>query len=455
MDPSIFAPFDLGRVLQTAGTIKLQQQAQAEAPLRSQLLQTQLSGAQQQQQFQAQDQAQQQAVTQAKQHYLSALAIENSSDPIKAVQDFAPEFQQQFDKAHGPGAFAQLTPDQVKSLAQHARAMAGATAGITPQIEYKDVGDKLIPYDKTTGKPADGLATIPKAASPDSQLSAHTSRENNAATIATTQRGQNMTDARDRQKDLQPKIPDGYQPDPTHPGSLMPIPGGPKDPDSVGAGGLGNRAETQYTRIALAGHQIGQIAQNLAELPSGASTGYFGGMIGSHQGTTLIGATKSALANLVSSQGTQDYNLMATGVERNLAAIEAAGLAPQGSLTSSMGTVKIIPGDTELTRLRRMAEIRQIAEKGMEVLLTNPKFPQQMKDGIQKSLTQLQTAIPYTQHDVTMLEQSKNPQATISDVAKLRLQPAAGNGPAPGAVEQGYRFKGGNPADQANWEPAN
>lgn len=42
------------------------------------------------------------------------------------------------------------------------------------------------------------------------------------------------------------------------------------------------------------------------------------------------------------------------------------------------------------------------------------------------------------------------PQAILAQEKAL----AKGSGPQPGAVEDGYRFKGGNPGDPANWEPA-
>lgn len=37
----------------------------------------------------------------------------------------------------------------------------------------------------------------------------------------------------------------------------------------------------------------------------------------------------------------------------------------------------------------------------------------------------------------------------------FQTQPTQGDAPQPGAVEDGYRFKGGDPADRNNWEPVN
>jgi hypothetical protein len=63
-----------------------------------------------------------------------------------------------------------------------------------------------------------------------------TSRANNAATVAATIRGQNLTDARAREQLAQGKVPSGYRANPD--GTLVPITGGPADQS--------NKAPTEF-----------------------------------------------------------------------------------------------------------------------------------------------------------------------------------------------------------------
>jgi hypothetical protein len=62
-------------------------------------------------------------------------------------------------------------------------------------------------------------------------LSAQTSRANNANTVAATMRGQNMTDARSRESNQAGRVPAGYRA--TADGTLEFIPGGPADPNAA------------------------------------------------------------------------------------------------------------------------------------------------------------------------------------------------------------------------------
>jgi len=125
-----FDTFDLSRILGAAEQIKGMRREEKTDALRDNYLQTQIAGAQQQQGFQQQEQTAQMDARTAKQHYLAAQAVEQASDPVAAARDFAPDLVEHYEKANGPGSFAQLPPEAVKQMASMGKERAAAAAGI-------------------------------------------------------------------------------------------------------------------------------------------------------------------------------------------------------------------------------------------------------------------------------------------------------------------------------------
>jgi hypothetical protein len=209
------------------------------------------------------------------------------------------------------------------------------------------------------------------------------------------------------------KPPSGYQW--SGDGTLAPIKGGPADKS-----GLDSRSGLMFQRVLSSANEATTSLKNIMELPAGASTGVLG--VGSSPGHSVMDSIKGNLTNRLASQDVQDYNSMIAGVSRNLSTIESAGLAPNGTLTHSMESVTLRDGDTELTKLRKMAEARQIIEKGIETNLDNPKLPQQQRDAVNKIISDVQTAIPFTHHDITQLQQAQksNPTTTMNDLVKQK-----------------------------------
>lgn len=197
---------------------------------------------------------------------------------------------------------------------------------------------------------------------------------------------------------------------------------------AAGGTGQGSRAEVLFDRVKSASTLATKAAQNIMELPISSSSGWFGGMT---PGSNILTAPASALINKLQPQEVQDYNTMIAGVTRNLAAIETAGLAPNGSLTHSMDAIVFKEGDTQMSKLRKMAEMRQVVEEGMKSYLDNPKIPQAQKDGVIQVVNDMKTAVPFTHHDLTVLERqkAKNPNLTISDVIQQKGLGGPGNEP--------------------------
>lgn len=216
-----------------------------------------------------------------------------------------------------------------------------------------------------------------------------------------------------RQQNAENKPPSGYTWNPD--GTLKVIPGGPAD-----KGGLDSRSGLMFQRVLSSANEATAALKNIAELPVGASTGVFG--VGASPGHSVLASAKGALTNKLAPQDVQDYNVMIAGLSRNLSTIESAGLAPNGSLTGSMDAVQLRSGDTELTKLRKLAEARQILEKGLETNLDNPKLPQQQRDAVTRIISDVQASIPFTHHDLTALQkaQQSNPSTTLQDLIQQK-----------------------------------
>ncbi len=194
------------------------------------------------------------------------------------------------------------------------------------------------------------------------------------------------------------------------------------------AGGVGSRGEVQFKRVAVAATEAAQAAANIMELPGTSTSGLFAGR---GQKPGLLSAVKESLTNAVTSQDVQTYNTLLAGMSRSLATIETSGLAPPGSTTSSMETLTLKEGDTELTKMRKMAEVRQIVEKGLEVNLADPKIPAVQKDQLRGVLAQIQSAIPFTHHDITALQKADDPSQTLGGIAAARLGGGASSAAKP------------------------
>lgn len=182
---------------------------------------------------------------------------------------------------------------------------------------------------------------------------------------------------------------------------------------SVKGAGLDSRSGIMFQRVLSSSNEAAAAIKNITELPVGANTGWFG--VGASPGTSLFDSAKGVLTNKLSSQDVQDYSTMLPGLKRNLATIETAGLAPQGSLTDSFGALELREGDTNYTKLHKLAEYRQIVEKGLETNLSNPKIPEEQKQAVRDIIGQVQQVIPFTHHDVTGLQQAhqQNPDLTL------------------------------------------
>jgi hypothetical protein len=217
------------------------------------------------------------------------------------------------------------------------------------------------------------------------------------------------------------KAPSGFRWSKEKPGTQEFVPGGPADPEVINAKKnsiqiAGGRESVFTNRVMQAASQAAKDLANIVKVPvEDQTTGILGGR---HQGTGLLDATKEVLAQKMTPQEGQTYSVMATGLQRALAAVETSGLAQGLQEFSKQIDVVAKEGDTNLTKLHKLAQVRQIIEAGMEVILANERVPEGQKELVRKTLDGVRASVPFTHSDLIELtaKQALDPSVTMKDV---------------------------------------
>lgn len=183
----------------------------------------------------------------------------------------------------------------------------------------------------------------------------------------------------------------------------------------IGINVAGGRESVFINRVVNSGNQAAADLANVVQLPMSASRGILGGR---SQGKGLLDAGIESLANTMTTQEVQTYNVFATGFQRALAAIEGAGLSPSNALMHQMDAVIFKEGDTNFTKLAKLAQTRQIVEKGLETITANSRVDAETKKLVENIVDKVRKAVPFTGSELIELGklQATNKNATLRDV---------------------------------------
>jgi hypothetical protein len=315
------------------------------------------------------------------------------------------------DPAAAPEAqFAAGQAVQGKALSPYETVGAGGYTDLragAPSIENTPLGDSMIMENEATA-----ALTSDKQANPQRYRADASDPTSTLPTGAKVQAGYYAN-------------PDYDPTDPESP-MVLPITGGDKDPNAPQK--LGVNALAQFARVLNAAGNTALDLGNIMEMPSGASTGWFG-----QPGTTLLGATPGVLANKVTAAEVQQYKAIVGTLGEQLSTIERMGVRGSQGLTQKFDDLALREGDDVFTKMLKLAQMRQTVENGMDTLLSLNALSPDMAARATQLRNDISGAVPFTPKEVLALQQSKKPGMTMGDMlTQQRLtKPPAAPGRAP------------------------
>lgn len=167
--------------------------------------------------------------------------------------------------------------------------------------------------------------------------------------------------------------------------------------------------------IAVAANEAAGSITNIMNLPEKSTTGVFQG-----QNTKgLMNAPLGALTNALTKEDTQRYNTEIANFGRYLAQVTKGGRnVTNADIEKNQAQFAIREGDTALTVLTRIAQMRQSLERALEVKIASDKTPAPLKDIYRTRLEEVTNAIPFTVNDVNQIRNEKKKTKTFTDMIR-------------------------------------
>jgi len=172
-----------------------------------------------------------------------------------------------------------------------------------------------------------------------------------------------------------------------------------------GKGGQTQQFMAQRAVNALGG--LASAAENISQLPKGSTTGILS-YLSNKPG--MINFLSDEGARKISDKQAEAFDVLFTGVTRNLAAIEASGAAT-GLVGLASQMEKLIPkaGQSNFKSALQLADMRRVAVENITPLINSGLLNPQQKEEASRLVQRIETAIPYTTNDIVKVQFAGKP----------------------------------------------
>jgi hypothetical protein len=186
----------------------------------------------------------------------------------------------------------------------------------------------------------------------------------------------------------------------------------------AGAGAAGGRRGDYMgfgDIVSTAANEAAASIRNIVGLSATSTTGVFQG----RNTTGLLNSPLGVMANVVTSEDTQRYNVELANFGKFLAQVQRGGRAvPVSDMEASQRAFAIKEGDTYGTVLTKLAAMRQQLERALEVRIASPNTAEELKAILRRNQHDIEMAIPFTVDDVNKYLQGRDGFRTFGDLIR-------------------------------------